>query len=115
MVKKVNKKLSRSKSSKSSKKSKSSVLKGGDAGRFVMPPAYYGKGTEGYYGSGSPELNSSGKQHAVSQGTISENGQFAGPNLFPMKGGNCGCKRKSKKSKSRKNKKKKTNKKTKKY
>jgi len=114
MVKNNNKKLSKS---KSSKKSKSSVLKGGDAGRFVMPPAYYGKGTEGYYGSGSPELNSTGKQHAVSQGTISENGQFAGPNLFPMKGGN--CKRKSKKNKSSKNqiknKKRKTNKKTKKY
>lgn len=45
----------------------------------------------GYHADGSSALNSCGKQHAVSQGTISSNGQWAGPNLYPMMGGDCGC------------------------
>ena len=65
---------------------------------------------------GSPELLSGGKQHAVSQGTVWENGEYAGPNLYPsmkMAGGGCGCGvknkfKKSKKSKSKKSKSKKS-------
>lgn len=104
------KKINKSKSRSSKSKSRSSKsMKGGDGsgGRVALPPSYYGNGTEGYFPGGSSELNSVGKQLAVSQGTISENGTMAGPNLFPMKGGDCGCKkqRKSKKSKSKKSKK----------
>jgi len=65
--------------------------KGGDTGRYVLPPAYFGKGIQGYYADGSSELNSCGKQNAVSQGVISANGKWAGPNLYPMMGGACGC------------------------
>ena len=65
--------------------------KGGDTGRYVLPPAYFGKGIQGYYADGSSELNSCGKQNAVSQGVISANGKWAGPNLYPMMGGSCGC------------------------
>ena len=67
------------------------VQRGGDDGRFVLPPAYFGKGMQGYYADGSSELNSCSKQHAVSQGVISSNGKWAGPNLYPMMGGSCGC------------------------
>jgi len=74
-----------------SKKNKSLSMKGGDDGRFSMPGAYFGNGLDGYYAAGSPELKSVGKQHAVSQGTVSSDGFSAGPNLFPMKGGKCGC------------------------
>ena len=71
-------------------------MRGGDDGRYVLPASYFGKGTVGYYEEGSPELASGGNQYAVSQGTVWENGKYAGPNLYPMTGGNCGCKRKSK-------------------
>lgn len=102
MVKHYKKKSSGSKSGSKSKNLNHKSMKGGDDGRFAMPPAYYGKGLNGYHESGSSELNSSGKQKAVSQGTVWGNGQYAGPNLFPMKGGKCGCKRKtSKKNKSK--------------
>ena len=116
MVKTI-KKLSKRKSSKSSKSRKSKALsksyrnkgktskrlmRGGDDGRYVLPPAYFGKGTNGYYANGSPELQSKGNQHAVSQGTISGNGLFAGPNLYPMLGGNCACNSRKSKSKSKK-------------
>ena len=67
------------------------VQRGGDDGRFVLPPAYFGKGMQGYYADGSSEFNSCGKQHAVSHGVISANGKWAGPNLYPMMGGSCGC------------------------
>lgn len=67
------------------------VQHGGDDGRFVLPPAYFGKGMQGYYADGSSELSSCGKQHAVSHGVISTDGKWAGPNLYPMMGGNCGC------------------------
>jgi hypothetical protein len=106
MVKQYKKRSMSNKKSKSHKSRKTrktrKSMKGGDVGRFGMPPAFYGNGTKGYFESGSSELNSNSKQHAVSQGTISADGLTAGPNLFPMKGGNCGCKKqkKSKNSKS---------------
>lgn len=67
--------------------------RGGDTGRYVLPPAYFGKGTSGYYPDGSTELKTHGAQHAVSHGVISSDGKWAGPNLFPMMGGDCGCKK----------------------
>lgn len=72
-------------------------MKGGDAGRYVMPPSYYGSGNSGYFPEGSPELKTSPNQHAVSQGMVWEGGKFAGPNLYPtMTGAGCGCGRKNK-------------------
>ena len=72
-------------------------MKGGDAGRYVMPPSYYGSGNSGYFPEGSPELETSSKQHSVSQGMVWDNGKFAGPNLYPtMNGAGCGCGRKYK-------------------
>ena len=95
----------------------SKVMRGGDAGRYVLPPSYFGNKPDGYYAEGSPELLSGGKQHAVSQGTVWENGEYAGPNLYPsmkMAGGggcsSCGIKRKFKKSKKSKSKKSKSKK-----
>jgi len=93
--------LSRRMRSRSRKSSK--VMSGGDAGRYVLPPSYFGNKPDGYYAEGSPELLTGGKQHAVSQGMVWENGDYAGPNLYPsmkMSGGSgCGVKRKFKKSK----------------
>ena len=96
--------LSRRMRSRARKSSK--VMRGGDAGRYVLPPSYFGNKPDGYYAEGSPELLSGGKQHAVSQGMVWENGEYAGPNLYPsmkMAGGggcsSCGVKRKFKKSK----------------
>jgi len=90
----------------------SKVMRGGDAGRYVLPPSYFGNKPDGYYAEGSPELLTGGKQHAVSQGMVWENGEYAGPNLYPsmnMAGGggcsSCGIKRKFKKSKKSKSKK----------
>jgi hypothetical protein len=60
---------------------------GSGDGRYVLPPAYFGKGMQGYHADGSSSLNSYGKQHAVSQGVISGNGKWAGPNLYPTMGG----------------------------
>lgn len=71
--------------------SRNPMQKGGDVGRYVLPPAYFGNGTSGYYADGSSALNSCGKQNAVSRGVISANGKMAGPNLYPMMGGACGC------------------------
>ena len=102
MVKKINKINKLNKGSKSKKqKSKSRSMKGGDGsgGRVALPPAYYGNGLNGYYATGSPELIDN-KQLAVSQGTLWSNGNMAGPNLFPMKGGNCNY-RKQKQSKNK--------------
>ena len=96
--------LSRRMRSRARKSSK--VMRGGDAGRYVLPPSYFGNKPDGYYAEGSPELLSGGKQHAVSQGMVWENGEYAGPNLYPsmkMAGGggcsSCGIKHKFKKSK----------------
>ena len=107
--------LSRRILSRSRKSSK--VMRGGDAGRYVLPPSYFGNKPDGYYAEGSPELLSGGKQHAVSQGMVWENGEYAGPNLYPsmkMSGGGFSVKnkfkksKKSKKSKSKKSKSKKS-------
>jgi hypothetical protein len=106
--KKMNKKMNKkSKSSTRSRKlSKSKVMRGGDDGRFVLPPSYFGGKPNGYYADGSPELSNATGQRAVSQGSIWETGQYAGPNLYPsMSGGDCGCNSKrNKNSKSRKSK-----------
>ena len=74
--------------------------------RSVLPSSYFGGNTKGYYADGSPELSNSTGQRSVSQGSIWENGQYAGPNLYPkMSGGGCGCESKrNKNSKSRKSK-----------
>ena len=126
MVKQNNKSKSQKHKSRSNTKTKSKTrsrkMKGGDGsgGRVALPPAYFNgsaSGLNGYFSPGSAELNSVGKQLAVSQGTISADGSTAGPNLFPMHiGGGCGCNKKQKKnSKSSKNRKMKNkNKKTKK-
>lgn len=84
------------KNNKSKSKSHSKNMRGGDVGRYVLPPSYFGNGTQGY--SASP---SSANQKAVSQGIIHENGKWAGPNLYPSQvGAGCGCNgnRKQKKS-----------------
>lgn len=90
----VNKSLKRYK--KLSKRSKSQRKKvyrtrkqrGGDTGRYVLPPAYFGQGSKGYVDCFKP-LNG-----AVSQGIIHPNGLFAGPNLSPTQnGGSCGCRK----------------------
>ncbi len=107
MVKKLLKKSSKSNVSRKNTKNTNTKrntkrkfvkkMKGGDAGRYVMPPSYYGSGNAGYFPEGSPELETSSNQHAVSQGMVWEGGKFAGPNLYPtMTGGGCGCGRKYK-------------------
>ena len=89
------KKISKSKKtkskSKSNTKSKTRKMKGGDDGRFSLPPSYFGNGLAGYFSPGSSELQSVGKQNAVSRGTISADGKSTGGNFYPMKGGKCGC------------------------
>ena len=106
--KNITRKTKRSRSKVNARKL-SKVMKGGDAGRYVLPSSYFSNNTDGYYPEGSPELLSGGKQHAVSQGSVWENGEYAGPNLYPtikMNGGGCGCnsRRNSKKSKSKRSK-----------
>ena len=64
------------------------TLKGGNNGRYAMPPSYYGNGNNGYHLSNSSALTPCSKQNAVSQGVLSASGALAGPNLFPMMGGN---------------------------
>jgi hypothetical protein len=73
--------------SRSKSKSHRKNMRGGDAGRYVLPPSYFGNGTAGY--SATP---SSANQLAVSQGVIHEDGKWAGPNLYPSQvGAGCGC------------------------
>ena len=99
--KKLNKKIN--KKSKSSRRNLSKVMKGGDDGRYVLPSSYFGGKSTGYFQDGSPELSTSSRQRAVSQGVTSANGKYAGPNLYPsMTGGGCGCSGKRTKVKSRK-------------
>ncbi len=91
--KKQLKTMSKSKKNTKGKSSfRAKYQRGGDDGRFVLPPSYFGKGTSGY--SEDAFSNKNSKQFAVSQGTIWKNGNMAGPNLYPMLGGNCGCKKK---------------------
>jgi len=106
--KNITRKTKRSRSKVNSRKL-SKVMKGGDAGRYVLPPSYFNSDNkDGYYAEGSPELLSGGKQHAVSQGSVWENGEYAGPNLYPTikmnGGGGCNSRRNSKKSKSKRSK-----------
>ena len=109
-MKPIRAKYSKSKSRKTRKSHSKRIHRGGDPGRIALPPAYFGNGTRGYYKDGSSELNGCSRQNAVSQGILSKNGKWAGPNLYPMlggrrtqKGGDCGCGRKYKsKSRSRK-------------
>jgi len=111
--KRVNKSKTNSKSrSKSNSRSKSRSMKGGDGsgGRVPLPPSYFNNTLDGYFAPGSPELNPTGKQYAVSQGTIWSGGEYAGPNLFPMKGGNCGCKKQKNSKRSKTNNKSKSSK-----
>jgi hypothetical protein len=108
--------------SKSSKHQSAHRQRGGDPGRVALPPAYWGNGTRGYYKEGSSELAGCAKQHAVSQGVISKDGYWAGPNLYPLlggsrrqhkisqKGGGCGCNGRRYRSKSKSKSKSKTNK-----
>lgn len=89
-------------SRKQSRKNKV-IQRGGDTGHFVLPPSYFGKGMNGYYADGSNELKGNSRQHAVSRGSVSADGKWAGPNLYPLMGGNCGCStRRYKKSKTQK-------------
>ena len=102
------------KTNKSRKFRKSHLMKGGDDRTTGLPAAYFNgtpSGLNGYFSPGSSELNSSGSNLPVSQGTVWPNGSMMGPNLFPTSGGGCGCsgkKNKNKKLKSRKSKKTKT-------
>ena len=91
------------KSKSNSSHSRSRNMRGGDDGRYVLAPSYFGKGTSGYYADGASELKTHGNQFSVSQGTISSNGQMAGPNTYPMVGGECGCKRQKQNIKKSKN------------
>lgn len=96
-TKRSSKRSSKTSSKRNKKRKFVKKMKGGDAGRYVMPPSYYGSGNAGYFAEGSPELETSSKQHAVSQGMVWEGGKFAGPNLYPtMTGAGCGCGRKYK-------------------
>ena len=104
-TKKINKSR---KLNKSRKFRKSHLMKGGDDRSTGLPAAYHNgtpSGLSGYFSPGSSELNPSGKNFPVSQGTLWSNGSMAGPNLFPTSGGGCGCsgkKNKNKKLKSHK-------------
>jgi len=89
MRKNFNKRVSHKRSV--NKLTKKEAQRGGNNGRYVMPQTYFGNGSNGYYPSGSLDLNSSSNQHAVSQGVLSRNGKFAGPNLYPMLGGESSC------------------------
>ena len=112
VIKQVQSKFNKSrKTNKSRKFRKSHLMKGGDDRSTGLPAAYFnGKssGLSGYFSPGSSELNPSGSNLPVSQGTVWPNGSMMGPNLFPTSGGGCGCsgkKNKNRKSKSRKSKK----------
>ena len=108
VIRKSNKKVNKRSNKKTLKRSnknkkhnsRSKVMRGGDDGRYVLPPSYFGGNQNGYVAKFS---NLSG---AVSQGTISENGKSAGPNLYPsiglVSGGGYGCGGKKSKTKSHK-------------
>jgi len=105
--KRANKTLKRTNKNKKNN-SRSKVMRGGDDGRYVLPPSYFGSNKNGYV---ADYTNISG---AVSQGTVGENGKSAGPNLYPSlglaSGGGCGCGGKKRKTKSKSKSKSKVNK-----
>ena len=114
VIRKSNKKSNRKSNKRTNKNkknnSRSKVMRGGDDGRYVLPPSYFGGKQNGYV---SNYENLAG---AVSQGTVSKDAKLAGPNLYPTmglaSGGGCGCGgkksksnlKKSRKSKSKSNK-----------
>lgn len=79
---------------------------GGNNGRYVLPKAYFGAGTDGY--TSSSGFDSKSGQIAISEGVIHPNGKFAGPNLYPQQAGSRkhrrNTKAKSKKTNKRTNK-----------
>lgn len=99
-------KNSKSKSKSLNRKTKRQHQRGGDPGRIALPMAYFAKNnTTGYYADGSSALQGCGRQTSVSQGVVSSDGKWAGPNLYPQlggrvarpqRGGSCGCRRRSK-------------------
>ena len=97
--KRANKKTLKKTSKNRKSNSRSKVMRGGDDGRFVLPPSYFGGNTNGYVS------NFETLSGAVSQGTVTKNGLYAGPNLYPYlgvtSGGGCGCGGKKSKSKSK--------------
>ena len=112
--KKLNKSrnLTKSKKFNKTRKFKSThLMKGGDDRTTGLPAAYHNgtpSGLKGYYSPGSSELKPAGGNFPVSQGTLWSNGSMAGPNLYPTRGGGCGCsgkKNKNKKLKSHKSRK----------
>ena len=105
LYKKNNKNKTKKNKSKSRQMNKSKRMhkrmKGGDLQGF--PPSYFGNGLNGYFPPGASQLNSVGKQLAVSQGTISSDGTSAGPNLYQMQiGAGCGYKKRYRKNKTSK-------------
>ena len=86
----IRKNSKKSRSGRKSRTQKRNSMRGGDPGRVALPAAYFG-GNMDRFPSGSSELASCSKQVAVSQGVIHPDGRWAGPNLYPMMGGGCGC------------------------
>jgi hypothetical protein len=86
----IRKNSKKSRSVRKSRTQKRRSMRGGDPGRVALPAAYFG-GNMDRYVDGSSELASCSKQMAVSQGVIHPDGRWAGPNLYPMMGGGCGC------------------------
>ena len=86
----IRKNSKKSRSCRKSRTQKRRSMRGGDPGRVALPAAYFG-GNMDRFADGSSELASCSKQVAVSQGVIHPDGRWAGPNLYPMMGGGCGC------------------------
>ena len=96
--KRANKKTLKRTNKNKKNNSRSKVMRGGDDGRYALPPSYFGGNQNGYVASPSDLPG------AVSQGTVTSNGKYAGPNLYPtglVNGGGCGCGGKKSKSKNK--------------
>jgi hypothetical protein len=101
----IRKNSKKSRSGRKSRTQKRRSMRGGDPGRVALPASYFG-GKMDRFTDGSSELASCSKQVAVSQGVIHPDGRWAGPSLYPMMGGGCGCSgRKMRSKKTRKNRK----------
>lgn len=91
-VRSAKNKLSKSRRSARKTRKANPVMRGGDAGRFVLPAEYFGKNSGAYV----EDPGSLAGQIATSRGSVHPSGLWAGPNLKPaMSGGGCGCRRKS--------------------
>lgn len=88
----IRKKSKKTRSVRKSRTQKRHSMHGGDPGRLALPASYFG-GNMDRYVDGSSKLASCSKQMAVSQGVIHSDGRWAGPNLYPMMGGDCGCRK----------------------